>query len=249
VAIDVFAEKYGAKHDKAVECLTKDRETMLAFYDFPAEHWDHLRTTNPIESGRRVFFSFGVHMVILLLLHKLRSNRALHSPRQQAIRSDGRWIFYHVKPMCFLIAQGKQSGSSRHDNSEGVSPDPFDASKTFRVLTVCVLQDVLNGNNSGSASFTGRSINACGCGLLAFQTLRHLLVRVLIILRDFFKISKDFGRITVVYNVGDFRGIDLETAFARLRRFNLELVVPGLRLEFLERSARPGGQLQIWRPV
>ena len=50
VAIDVFAEKYGAKHDKAVECLTKDRETMLAFYDFPAEHWDHLKTTNPIES-------------------------------------------------------------------------------------------------------------------------------------------------------------------------------------------------------
>jgi transposase-like protein len=50
VAIDVFAEKYGTKYDKAVECLTKDRETMLAFYDFPAEHWDHLRTTNPIES-------------------------------------------------------------------------------------------------------------------------------------------------------------------------------------------------------
>jgi transposase-like protein len=50
VAIDVFAEKYGAKYDKAVECLTKDRKTMLAFYDFPAEHWDHLRTTNPIES-------------------------------------------------------------------------------------------------------------------------------------------------------------------------------------------------------
>ena len=50
VAIDVFAEKYGAKHDKAVECLTKDRDTMLVFYDFPAEHWDHLTTTNPIES-------------------------------------------------------------------------------------------------------------------------------------------------------------------------------------------------------
>ena len=42
--------EYGAKHDKAVECLTKDRETLLAVYDFPAEHWDHLRTTNPIES-------------------------------------------------------------------------------------------------------------------------------------------------------------------------------------------------------
>ncbi len=50
VAIDVFAEKYGAKHGKAVECLTKDREALLALYDFPAKHWDHLRTTNPIES-------------------------------------------------------------------------------------------------------------------------------------------------------------------------------------------------------
>jgi transposase-like protein len=50
VAIDVFAEKYAAKYDKAVECLSKDRDAMLAFYDFPAEHWDHLRTTNPIES-------------------------------------------------------------------------------------------------------------------------------------------------------------------------------------------------------
>jgi putative transposase len=50
VAIDVFAEKYGAKYDKAVICLTKDREALLAFFDFPAEHWDHLRTSNPIES-------------------------------------------------------------------------------------------------------------------------------------------------------------------------------------------------------
>jgi putative transposase len=50
VAIDVFADKYGAKYDKAVVCLTKDREALLAFFDFPAEHWDHLRTSNPIES-------------------------------------------------------------------------------------------------------------------------------------------------------------------------------------------------------
>ena len=50
MAIDVFAQKYGAKYDKAADCLMKDRETLLAFYDFPAEHWDHLRTSNPIES-------------------------------------------------------------------------------------------------------------------------------------------------------------------------------------------------------
>jgi putative transposase len=49
-AIDLFADKYGAKYEKTVACLTKDREALLAFFDFPAEHWDHLRTSNPIES-------------------------------------------------------------------------------------------------------------------------------------------------------------------------------------------------------
>ena len=49
-AIDTFAAKYGAKYEKAVECLTKDRERLLTFFDFPAEHWSHLRSTNPIES-------------------------------------------------------------------------------------------------------------------------------------------------------------------------------------------------------
>ncbi len=49
-AIDAFAEKYRAKYGRAVDCLTKDRDALLAFYDLPAEHWDHLRTTNPIES-------------------------------------------------------------------------------------------------------------------------------------------------------------------------------------------------------
>ena len=49
-ALGAFAETYGVKYDKAVECLIKDRQAMLAFYDFPAEHWKHLRTSNPIES-------------------------------------------------------------------------------------------------------------------------------------------------------------------------------------------------------
>ena len=49
-AIEVFAQKYGARYAKAVECLVKDRQALLAFFDFPAEHWDHLRTSNPIES-------------------------------------------------------------------------------------------------------------------------------------------------------------------------------------------------------
>ena len=49
-AFDFFLEAYGAKYDKAAACLAKDREALLTFYDFPAEHWKHLRTTNPIES-------------------------------------------------------------------------------------------------------------------------------------------------------------------------------------------------------
>jgi transposase-like protein len=51
VAFDAFVETWSPKYEKAVECLTKDRDALLAFYDFPAEHWKHLRTSNPIESS------------------------------------------------------------------------------------------------------------------------------------------------------------------------------------------------------
>jgi putative transposase len=49
-AFDAFHEDYQAKYPHAADCLAKDRDVLLAFYDFPAEHWRHLRTTNPIES-------------------------------------------------------------------------------------------------------------------------------------------------------------------------------------------------------
>ena len=51
VAFDAFVETWSPKYEKAVECLTRDRDALLAFYDFPAEHWKHLRTSNPIESS------------------------------------------------------------------------------------------------------------------------------------------------------------------------------------------------------
>jgi putative transposase len=50
IAFGAFVESYEVKYDKAAQCLAKDRDTLLAFHDFPAEHWKHLRTTNPIES-------------------------------------------------------------------------------------------------------------------------------------------------------------------------------------------------------
>jgi transposase-like protein len=49
-AFDNFLMTYDAKYPKAAACLAKDRDILLTFYDFPAEHWLHLRTTNPIES-------------------------------------------------------------------------------------------------------------------------------------------------------------------------------------------------------
>ncbi len=50
-AFDRFVRDFGAKYPKAVDCLVKDRTVLLTFYDFPAEHWIHIRTTNPIESS------------------------------------------------------------------------------------------------------------------------------------------------------------------------------------------------------
>jgi Transposase, Mutator family len=52
-AFDRFLAKYQAKYDKAATCLAKDREALLAFYDFPAEHWKYVRSTNPVESTSR----------------------------------------------------------------------------------------------------------------------------------------------------------------------------------------------------
>ena len=49
-AFNEFKARYGAKYPKAVECLVKDKDVLFTFYDFPAEHWIHIRTTNPIES-------------------------------------------------------------------------------------------------------------------------------------------------------------------------------------------------------
>jgi len=49
-AFERFVTKYGVKYNKATQCLAKDRQVLLTFYDFPAEHWKHVRTSNPIES-------------------------------------------------------------------------------------------------------------------------------------------------------------------------------------------------------
>ena len=109
-AIAVFADKYGAKYPKAVECLTKDREALLAFFDFPAEHWDHLRTANPIES----VFATVRHRTVRTkgaLSHKDGAPDGLqagHGRREDLAAAEGR------KPVAH--------GDRRASNSPTVSP-------------------------------------------------------------------------------------------------------------------------------
>ena len=77
-AFDNFVKMYESKHFKATECLLKDKEELLAFYDFPAEHWTHIRTSNPIESTfatvrHRTYKSKGCfsRVTILTMVFKL----------------------------------------------------------------------------------------------------------------------------------------------------------------------------------
>lgn len=100
-AIKTFTTDFGAKYPKAIECLTKDQDALLAFFDFPAEHWRHLRTTNPIEStfatvrlrtrvtkgpGSR---AAGLAMVFKLLLAAEQSWRKLNGAELVALVRAG----------------------------------------------------------------------------------------------------------------------------------------------------------------
>jgi putative transposase len=84
-AFDLFLSTYDAKYPKAAECLRKDRDVLLTFYDFPAEHWIHLRTTNPIESTfatvrlrHRRTKGNGSRQACLTMVYKLMESAARH---------------------------------------------------------------------------------------------------------------------------------------------------------------------------
>jgi transposase-like protein len=71
-AFDRFVSVYAAKYPKATETLKKDRDSLLAFYDFPAEHWQHLRTTDEIDKPqRRYFFSFMTFASAAIVLRRV----------------------------------------------------------------------------------------------------------------------------------------------------------------------------------
>ena len=84
-AYAAFVEMYQAKYPKAVHCLAKDKAELLAFYDFPAEHWVHIRTTNPIESTfatvrLRTYKTkgCGTRLATLTMVFKLAQSAARH---------------------------------------------------------------------------------------------------------------------------------------------------------------------------
>lgn len=93
-ALDNFLEKYEAKYPKAAECLRKDKDVLLRFYDFPAEHWAHLRTTNPIESSfatirlrHRKTKGNGTRRASLAMMFKLAQSASKNGDDYTATRS------------------------------------------------------------------------------------------------------------------------------------------------------------------
>ena len=101
-AFDHFLAKYGAKYEASCASLAKDRDVLLAFYDFPAEHWSHLRTTNPIESTfatirlrhRRTKGS-GSRKASLAMMYKLAESAAR------------RWRRLNASHQLTLVIQGR----------------------------------------------------------------------------------------------------------------------------------------------
>jgi len=101
-AFDAFLANYAAKYPKATACLEKDREALLAFFDFPAEHWVHLRSTNPIESTfatvrlrHRKTKGNGSRAACLAMVFKL------------ARQAEKRWRKLNGTNQLLLLSQGK----------------------------------------------------------------------------------------------------------------------------------------------
>ncbi|HVZ87586.1 MAG TPA: IS256 family transposase [Polyangia bacterium] len=121
-AIARFADEYGAKYPKAVECLTQDQDALLAFFDFPADHWKHLRTTNPIESAfstvklrSRVTRGAGSRAAGLTMTYKL-----LRAAEATWRRLDGQELIPLVRAGIRFV-DGKQQERDNEDiNNEGM---------------------------------------------------------------------------------------------------------------------------------
>jgi transposase-like protein len=83
-AFDAFIQRYRVKYAKAAECLNKDRDALVTSYDFPAGHWKHLRTTNPLESTFTTVKGYLSKRTALAVIFKLETaHKKLVTPRRQ----------------------------------------------------------------------------------------------------------------------------------------------------------------------
>jgi putative transposase len=112
-----FTEEFEAKYPKAVACLAKDAEVLLTFFDFPAEHWRHLRTTNPIESPfagvrarTRQTTGAGSRKAGLAMAFKL------------ALGAEGHWRKVNAPHLVVLV----RAGARFRDGVHVVTPDVSD---------------------------------------------------------------------------------------------------------------------------
>jgi putative transposase len=98
-----FLNIYGAKYPKATQCLEKDRDVLLTFYDFPAEHWRHIRTTNPIES------TFATVRLRTAKVRNCFSSKTVVAMAFKLCQSaQKRWIkLYHPKRLADVIRDVK----------------------------------------------------------------------------------------------------------------------------------------------
>lgn len=87
-AFEAFIKLYEGKYPKACECLLKDKQELMTFYDFPAMHWQHIRTTNPIESTfatirhrTRQTKGCGSRLATLTMVYKLATSAESHWKR------------------------------------------------------------------------------------------------------------------------------------------------------------------------
>ena len=110
-AFDSFVKSYSAKYPKAVDCLEKDRNALLAFYDFPAEHWRHIRTTNPIES---------TFATVRLRTAKVRSCFSSRTVLTMALKlclsAQQRWIKLHHPERLAQIIEGVKFVNGTEEN-------------------------------------------------------------------------------------------------------------------------------------
>jgi putative transposase len=120
--IALFSEEYGARYSKAVETLTKDQDQLLTFFDFPAEHWIHLRTTNPIES------TFSTVKARTKKTKGAGSRKAgLAMAFKLLLAAEKRWRRVNAPHLAALVKAGVEfsDGQAEMFQSEPAPPDLF----------------------------------------------------------------------------------------------------------------------------